>query len=59
MGTEKEALNQLLQEIREEIDRNEKEDGTYAFDARRVKVALDFAKRELVSSIGQDGSDEK
>ncbi len=55
METEKEALYQLLQEIREEIDRNEKEDGTYTFDAGRVQVALDFAKKELVSSIGQDG----
>ncbi len=55
MGTEKEILYQLLQEIREEIDRNEKEDGTYAFDVRRVQVALDFVKRELTSSIGQKG----
>ena len=53
MGMELEALYQLLQEIREEIDRNEKEDGTYAFDVRRVQVALDFVKRELTSSIGQ------
>lgn len=51
MGTEKEALYQLLQEIREEIDYNEKEDGTYAFDVRRVQVALDFVKRELQNSI--------
>lgn len=53
--TKKEELYQLLQEIREEIDRNEREDGTCAFDAGRVRVALDFAKRELVSSICQDG----
>lgn len=51
MGTEKEALYQLLQEIREEIDRYEKEDGTYVFDVQRVQVALDFAKRELQNSI--------
>lgn len=55
METEKETLYQLLQEIREEIDRNEREDGTYAFDVRRVQVALDFVKRELTSSIGQKG----
>ncbi len=53
VGTEKEVLYQLLQEIRDEIDHNEREDGTYAFDAKRVQIALDFAKRELVSSIGQ------
>lgn len=51
MGTEKEALYQLLQEIREEIDHNEREDGTYAFDVKRVQIALDFTKRELKSSI--------
>lgn len=54
MGTEKEILYQLLQEIREEIDRNEREDGTYAFDAKRVQIALDFTKRELESSIRED-----
>lgn len=54
MGTEKEKLYQLLQEIREEIDRNEREDGTYAFDVKRVQIALDFTKRELESSIRED-----
>lgn len=54
MGTDKEILYQLLQEIREEIDRNEKEDGTYAFDVKRVQIALDFTKRELESSISDD-----
>ncbi len=54
MGTEKETLYQLLQEIREEIDRNEKEDGTYAFDVKQVQIALDFTKRELESSISVD-----
>lgn len=59
METEKEALYQLLQEIREEIDCNEREDGTYAFDVRRVQVALDFVKRELAGSIGPDDPKEK
>lgn len=54
MGTEKETLYQLLQEIREEIDCNEMEDGTYAFDVKRVQIALDFTKRELESSISDD-----
>lgn len=51
---EKEVLYQLLQEIRQEIDNNEREDGTYAFDVKRVQIALDFTKRELESSIGED-----
>ncbi len=51
MGTEKEILYQLLQEIRDEVDRNEREDGTYVFDVKRVQIALDFTKRELESSI--------
>lgn len=58
METEKEVLYQLLQEIREEIDRNEREDGTYAFDVKRVQIALDFTKRELESSIADDAGKE-
>lgn len=54
MGKEKEMLYQLFQEIREEIDHHEREDGTYAFDVKRVQIALDFTKRELESSIGED-----
>lgn len=59
MGTEKEALYQLLEEIRKEIDDNERADGTYAFDVKRVQVALDFVKRELAGSIGPDDPKEK
>ena len=54
MGKEKEALYGLLREIKEEIDRNVREDGTYAFDVKRVQIALDFTKRELESSIEDD-----
>lgn len=54
METKKEILYQLLQEIRKEIDCNEREDGTYAFDVKRVQIALDFTKRELESSIRED-----
>ena len=50
MEKEKEVLYQYLREIRELIDKNEKEDGTYAFDAKRVEVALDFVKRDIESS---------
>lgn len=59
MGTEKEILYQLLQEIREEIDHNEREDGTYAFDVKRVQIALDFTKRELESSVSEDTGKDK
>lgn len=54
MATEKETLYQFLREIREEIDRNEREDGTYAFDVKRVQIALDFTKQELERSIRED-----
>lgn len=58
MGKEKEMLYQLLQEIREEIDYNEREDGTYAFDVKRVQIALDFTKRELESSISKNAGED-
>lgn len=32
------------------LNQNEREDGTYAFDTKRVEVALDFVKREIESS---------
>lgn len=54
MGKEKEALYGQLREIREAVDRNEREDGTYAFDVKRVQIALDFTMRELESSIADD-----
>lgn len=47
---EKEILYQYLREIKEQIDQNEREDGTYAFDTKRIEVALDFVKREIESS---------
>ena len=53
MSREKEMLYELLHEIKEQIDQNEREDGTYAFDVKRVQIALDFTKRELESSISE------
>lgn len=59
MGTEKEALYQLLEEIKKEIDDNERADGTYVFDVRRMLVALDFAKREMQNSVDSAESIDK
>ena len=54
MGKEKETLYGQLREIREAVDRNEREDGTYAFDVKRVQIALDFTMRELEGSIADE-----
>ncbi|MDO4286388.1 MAG: hypothetical protein Q4C40_01525 [Eubacteriales bacterium] len=51
MGTDKEKLYICLKELRELIDRNENEDGTYRFDVLRVQVALEFAKTEIEKSV--------
>ena len=59
MSREKEVLYELLHEIKEQIDQNEREDGTYAFDAKRVRIALDFTKRELESSISEVSEENK
>ena len=59
MSREKEMLYELLHEIKEQIDHNEREDGTYAFDVKRVRIALDFTKRELESSISEVSEENK
>ena len=59
MVTDKEILYQQLQEIREELTHNERADGAYAFDVKRVQVALDFAKQELESCISEAGREGK
>ena len=51
MKADKERLNGLLEEIRELIEENEKEDGTFRFDLVRAVVALDFAKTEIEKTI--------
>lgn len=51
MDTDKEKLDTLLEEIRDLIKENEKEDGTYRFDIVRAIVALDFAKTEIEKTI--------
>ncbi len=51
MGSDKDKLHQLLREIKELIDQNENEDGTFRFDMAAALVALDFAKNEIRKSI--------
>jgi len=51
MDSDKDKLYQLLNEIRELIEQNENEDGTFRFDPVAAMVALDFAKNEIRRSI--------
>lgn len=51
MRTDKERLYIRLNELRDLIDRNENEDGTYRFDVLRAQVALEFAKTEIEKSV--------
>lgn len=51
MKADKEKLNTLLEEIRDLIENNEKEDGTYRFDIVKAVIALDFAKTEIEKTI--------
>lgn len=51
MKADKEKLNTLLEEIRDLIKNNEKEDGTYRFDIVKAVIALDFAKTEIEKTI--------
>lgn len=54
MASDKEKLYMCLKEIRDVIDRNENEDGTYRFDVLRAQVALEFAKAEIEKSAEKD-----
>lgn len=51
MDSDKNKLYQLLSEIKELIEQNENEDGTFRFDVMAAMVALDFAKNEIHRSI--------
>lgn len=51
MGEDKKMIYGLLDEIRELIAGNENEDGTFRFDALRIRIALEFAKTSLEKSI--------
>ncbi len=51
MEANKEKLNTLLKEIKNLIENNENEDGTYRFDVVKAIVALDFAKMEVEKTI--------
>lgn len=51
METNRERIYGLVEDIRETIINNEKEDGSFRFDALRIQIALEFVKLELEKSI--------
>lgn len=51
MGSNKEKIYELLNEIEALIKNNETEDGTFRFDEVRVMVALDFARTEIEKTV--------
>ena len=51
MGSNKEKIYELLNEIETLIKNNETEDGTFRFDEVRAMVALDFARTEIEKTI--------
>lgn len=51
MDSDKDKLHRLLSEIKDLIEQNENEDGTFRFDMTTALVALDFAKNEIKKSI--------
>ena len=44
---EKEKMISLVEQIREMIISNEREDGTFSFDVWRVNIALEFVILEI------------
>ncbi len=51
MGSNKEKIYELLNEIEALIKNNETDDGTFRFDEVRAMVALDFARTEIEKTI--------
>ena len=51
MNADKEKLYELLEDIKEIIEQNETEDGSFRFDIVRACVALDFSKNEISKTI--------
>lgn len=51
METNRERIYGLVEDIRETIINNEKEDGSFRFDTLRIQIALEFVKLELEKSI--------
>lgn len=51
MGSNKEKIYELLNEIELLIKSNETEDGTFRFDEMRAMVALDFARTEIEKTV--------
>lgn len=54
---EKEIIYALLEEIRMMIRENDLQDGTFRFDQKRVRIALEFAKLEIQESIRKKETD--
>lgn len=51
MGSNKEKIYELLNEIEALIKNNEADDGTFCFDEVRAMVALDFARTEIEKTV--------
>lgn len=51
MDSERNMIYSLMSEVRETVESNENEDGTFRFDALRIRIALEFVKFELEKSI--------
>ena len=51
MESDRSMIYRLMSEIQETIESNEEEDGTFRFDALRIRIALEFVKLELEKSI--------
>ena len=51
MGSNKEKIYELLNEIEALIKNNETEEGAFRFDEVRAMVALDFARTEIEKTI--------
>lgn len=51
MESDRSMIYRLMKEIQETIEANENEDGSFSFDAMRIRIALEFVKLELEKSI--------
>lgn len=51
MNKDKEEIMSIVNEIVEIINSNEQKDGSLNLDTTKVKVALDFAKNQIIKSI--------
>lgn len=51
MEADRERIYRLMDEIRETVTVNENADGSFRFDALRIRIALEFVQLELEKSI--------